>query len=91
MPAPANQAIFLSYAHEDTDAARRIADALRSHGLEVWFDQNELRGGDTWDAKIRRQIKESTSLRRFDPFPIFYTRRTIIAAFPSRSPTVALT
>jgi hypothetical protein len=58
MPAPANHAIFLSYAHEDTDAARRIADALRSHGLEVWFDQNELRGGDTWDAKIRRQIKE---------------------------------
>ena len=51
-------AIFLSYAHEDADAARRIADALRSHGLEVWFDQNELRGGDTWDAKIRRQIKE---------------------------------
>ncbi len=58
MPAPANHAIFLSYAHEDTDAARRIADALRSHGIEVWFDQNELRGGDTWDAKIRRQIKE---------------------------------
>jgi TolB-like protein/tetratricopeptide (TPR) repeat protein len=58
MPDPANHAIFLSYAHEDTDAARRIADALRSHGLEVWFDQNELRGGDTWDQKIRRQIKE---------------------------------
>jgi hypothetical protein len=33
---------------------------LRSHGVEVWFDQNELRGGDTWDAKIRRQIGECT-------------------------------
>ena len=50
--------MFLSYAREDADAARRIADALRSHGVEVWFDQNELRGGDAWDAKIRRQIKE---------------------------------
>ena len=58
MPDSANQAIFISYAREDTDAARRIADALRSSGLEVWFDQNELRGGDTWDQKIRRQIKE---------------------------------
>ncbi len=58
MPAPANHAIFLSYAREDSDAARRIADALRSHGLEVWFDQNELRGGDAWDQNIRRQIKE---------------------------------
>ena len=27
-------------------------------GLDVWFDQSELRGGDAWDASIRRQIKE---------------------------------
>ncbi len=52
------KAIFLSYAREDTDAARRIADALRAFGLEVWFDQNELRGGDAWDAKIRHQIRQ---------------------------------
>ena len=58
MPDSAPHAIFLSYAREDTDAARRIADALRSHGIEVWFDQNELRGGDAWDQKIRRQIKD---------------------------------
>src|SRR5436190_8024718 len=58
MPATATHAIFLSYAHEDTAAARRICDALRSAGVEVWFDQSELRGGDAWDQKIRRQIKE---------------------------------
>lgn len=52
------QAIFLSYASQDADAARRICDALRSAGLEVWFDQSELRGGDAWDASIRQQIKE---------------------------------
>ena len=51
-------AIFLSYASEDADAARRICEALRAAGLEVWFDQNELRGGDAWDASIRKQIKE---------------------------------
>lgn len=50
-------AVFLSYAREDTPAARRIADALRGFGVEVWFDQNELRGGDTWDSKIRNQIR----------------------------------
>ncbi len=53
----APKAIFLSYAREDTDAARRIAEALRGFGVEVWFDQSELRGGDQWDAKIRTQIK----------------------------------
>ena len=52
------QAIFLSYASQDADAARRLCDALRAAGLEVWFDQSELRGGDAWDASIRKQIKE---------------------------------
>jgi TolB-like protein/Flp pilus assembly protein TadD len=53
-----SKAVFLSYAREDADAARRIADALRAFGVEVWFDMSELRGGDVWDQKIRRQIKE---------------------------------
>jgi TolB-like protein/Tfp pilus assembly protein PilF len=52
------RAIFLSYSSDDADAARRICDALRAAGLEVWFDQSELRGGDAWDASIRKQIKE---------------------------------
>ena len=56
----ATQAIFLSYASQDAAAARRICDALRASGLEVWFDQSELRGGDAWDASIRKQIKECT-------------------------------
>ena len=47
----------MSYAAQDAAAARRICDALRAAGIEVWFDQSELRGGDAWDAAIRRQIK----------------------------------
>ncbi|HVU22610.1 MAG TPA: TIR domain-containing protein [Opitutus sp.] len=54
------RAVFLSYARDDAEAARRIADALRAFGIEVWFDQNELRGGDAWDAKIKKQIRECT-------------------------------
>jgi eukaryotic-like serine/threonine-protein kinase len=50
-------AIFLSYASQDAEAARRICEALRGAGIEVWFDQSELRGGEAWDASIRRQIK----------------------------------
>jgi hypothetical protein len=54
-----SSAIFLSYASQDQGAARRICDALRSGGLEVWFDQEGgLEHGDEWDAKIRRQIRE---------------------------------
>src|SRR3954466_6630967 len=56
--ADASRAVFLSYASQDAEAARRICDTLRAVGVEVWFDQSELRGGDAWDQKIRRQIKE---------------------------------
>lgn len=52
------KAVFLSYASQDAEAARRIAEALRAAGIEVWFDQAELVGGDAWDAKIRKQIAE---------------------------------
>ena len=57
MAASAN-AIFLSYSAQDEEAARRICSALRAAGLDVWFDQSELRGGDAWDASIRQQIKD---------------------------------
>jgi TolB-like protein/Tfp pilus assembly protein PilF len=56
------KAVFLSYASQDADAARRICEALRAAGVEVWFDQSELVGGDAWDQKIRKHIKECTLL-----------------------------
>lgn len=53
------KAVFLSYASQDTEAARRICEALRGEGVEVWLDADGgLEHGDEWDAKIRRQIKE---------------------------------
>ncbi len=36
---------------------KRMCDALAASGVEVWFDQSELTGGDAWDRKIRDQIK----------------------------------
>ena len=51
------KAVFLSYASQDAEVVARLAEALRSSGVEVWFDRNELVGGDAWDAKIRGQIK----------------------------------
>lgn len=50
--------MFLSYAREDSAAAKRLCEALREAGIEVWFDQHELQGGDAWDAKIKKQIRE---------------------------------
>ena len=51
-----SQAVFLSYASQDAEAAARICDALRAAGMKVFFDQRELRGGEAWDQRIRREI-----------------------------------
>ncbi|MSU25525.1 MAG: TIR domain-containing protein [Opitutus sp.] len=46
-PAIAGRAVFVSYAREDTASAQRIAEALRTGGVEVWLDQEGgLVGGD---------------------------------------------
>jgi len=52
------KAVFLSYASQDADAAQRVCDSLRAAGIEVWFDQSDLRGGDAWDSAIRKQVKD---------------------------------
>lgn len=64
-------AVFLSYASQDAEAARRVCEALRGAGIEVWFDQSELRGGEAWDVSIRRQIR---SCRLFLPIISFNTQ-----------------
>jgi adenylate cyclase len=56
-PAAGSRAVFVSYASEDAPAAQRLCAALRAAGIEVWFDQSALRGGDAWDSSIRRQIR----------------------------------
>ena len=50
-------AVFISYANDDLEAASRLADGLRSAGLEVWFDRSALQMGDDWARSIRRGIE----------------------------------
>lgn len=56
--ASSGKAVFVSYASEDAEAAHRLAESLKSAGIEVWFDQSELRGGDAWDRLIRQRIRD---------------------------------
>jgi TolB-like protein len=56
--ARAAPSVFLSYASEDRKAAQALRDALLVGGIDVWYDESGLDGGDVWDQKIRRQIRE---------------------------------
>jgi hypothetical protein len=50
-------AVFLSYASEDRPTVGLIRDALEQAGIDVWFDRDELGGGDAWRSKIPRSIE----------------------------------
>lgn len=49
--------LFISYAHQDLNHARRLFDALNEFpGVEVWFDKESLLPGETWELAIRDAI-----------------------------------
>ncbi|MBI4626134.1 MAG: toll/interleukin-1 receptor domain-containing protein [Verrucomicrobia bacterium] len=50
-------AVFLSYASQDAAAVKKIRDALEAAGIDVWFDQRRLEGGDDFDKEIKRNIR----------------------------------
>ncbi len=53
---------FICHASEDKDSvARPLAEALRSHGLKVWYDEFSLQIGDS----LRRKIEHGTANSRF--------------------------
>ncbi|MEO7724979.1 MAG: DUF1883 domain-containing protein [Chthoniobacterales bacterium] len=54
--------VFISHASEDkNEVVRPLAEALRQGGLEVWYDEFELRIGDS----LRRKIDSGLARSRF--------------------------
>ena len=54
--------VFISHASEDKDeVVRPLANALRSEGLSVWYDEFELKIGDS----LRRKIDKGLANSRF--------------------------
>jgi adenylate cyclase len=50
--------IFLSYARDDVDSARQLADAVGRAGHEVWWDRH-LHGGSRFTTEIDRALKDA--------------------------------
>jgi hypothetical protein len=51
--------IFISYAREDSEAARRLYDDLKKSGLIPWLDKESLIPGQNWKNSIKIAIKNS--------------------------------
>ncbi|MGM0575210.1 MAG: CHAT domain-containing protein [Myxococcota bacterium] len=54
--------VFLSYAHDDREAAERLMGELELWGVPVWKDDRNLRRGDRLDPRISEAIQGARAL-----------------------------
>ena len=54
--------VFLSHSSKDKAVVRAVAERLRTDGLRVWFDEWELKPGDSIPAKIEEGLEHSRVL-----------------------------
>lgn len=47
--------IFISYSHDDTDYAHKLAENLQSMGFEAWIDER-LDYGSQWPQELQKQL-----------------------------------
>lgn len=59
---PERGSVFISYSHNDLEAATRLADGLISAGLPVWLDRRRLQPGSDWEQALTRAVKSRSSL-----------------------------
>ena len=53
--------IFLSYAREDVDSAKRLAEAVHGAGHEVWWDRH-IQGGSRFTTEIDQALKDAEAV-----------------------------
>ena len=54
--------VFISYASEDKELAKKLSRSLESVGLGVWLDESHIMPGDNWAEKISQALKESQAM-----------------------------
>jgi len=52
--------LYFAHAHEDREVARPLAERLMKHGVDVWFDQWEIKIGDSLRRKMESGLSTCT-------------------------------
>jgi hypothetical protein len=63
--------VFLSYSHDDQEFVGSVASALRSRGVDAWFDEQALQPGEDFLSHLRDSLQAARLVvvfvgRRFD-------------------------
>jgi hypothetical protein len=51
--------VFISYANQDAEAAKRLNDDLKSRGVNTWLDKECIIPGEKWEIAIKKAIEDS--------------------------------
>ncbi len=51
--------VFISYSHDDSVWARKFAQILSNHGVDVWFDDFVVQPGENLREAIESGLRES--------------------------------
>jgi TonB family protein len=57
--APRAPTAFVSYSHEDSAFALRLAGDLKAAGANVWLDQIDIEPGQEWDSAIEDAVTQA--------------------------------
>ncbi len=53
--------VFISYSRKDIEFAQRLVDRLRTDGIEVWIDWEQLAPGADWQKEIEKGVANSSA------------------------------
>lgn len=53
------QQVFISYAKEDSETAKKLYKYLDNNKIDAWIDMIKLKPGQNWKREIRKSIRES--------------------------------
>lgn len=51
--------VFVSYAREDVGPVRALSDFLKTCGLDVWLDEEQILPGEKWDNRIKTALRDA--------------------------------
>jgi hypothetical protein len=51
--------VFISYAHDDQDFARKLSDELNRKNFSVWLDREAIEPGENWQNDLQQALDSS--------------------------------
>ncbi|MBN2285188.1 MAG: TIR domain-containing protein [Tissierellales bacterium] len=50
--------VFISYVRENQKIIERLVSSLEKHGIDTWFDKEQIKPGDRWKSSIKEGISK---------------------------------